>query len=102
MPVRHIPKLELTSAKRTTCRLRTFACAAEPAKHEASSDHISVPDPRPKPKVDVGIDVADYVQKNYKFYAGDAKFLSGPTENTQQLWKKLEALLIEELDKGQD
>ena len=39
------------------------------------------------------IDVRDFIQKNYKPYTGDDKFLAGPTERTQRLMAKLEARL---------
>ena len=46
------------------------------------------------------IDVRDFIQKNYKPYTGDDKFLAGPTERTQRLMAKLEALMAAEREKG--
>lgn len=46
------------------------------------------------------IDVGAYVARNYKPYAGDSSFLSGPTENTKALWSQLEQLCALELEKG--
>ena len=46
------------------------------------------------------INVRDFVQKNYTPYDGDASFLEGPTEATDILWGKLQALQKEERAKG--
>ena len=46
------------------------------------------------------INVREFIQKNYKPYDGDEAFLSGPTENTNKLWDKLQALQKEERAKG--
>ncbi len=46
------------------------------------------------------IDVRDFIQKNYKPYTGDDKFLAGPTERTKRLMAKLEALMAAEREKG--
>ena len=46
------------------------------------------------------IDVRDFIQKNYKPYTGDDEFLAGPTDRTQRLMKKLEALMAAEREKG--
>ena len=46
------------------------------------------------------IDVRDFIQKNYKPYTGDDKFLAGPTDRTSRLTKKLEALMAAEREKG--
>ncbi|HIX06647.1 MAG TPA: formate C-acetyltransferase [Candidatus Fournierella pullicola] len=46
------------------------------------------------------IDVRDFIQKNYKPYTGDDKFLAGPTGRTRRLMKKLEALMAAEREKG--
>ena len=46
------------------------------------------------------IDVRDFIQKNYKPYTGDDKFLAGPTDRTQRLMAKLEALMAAEREKG--
>ena len=47
-----------------------------------------------------GIDVRDFIQKNYKPYDGDESFLAGPTEATTKLWGKLQELQKEERKKG--
>lgn len=36
------------------------------------------------------IDVRDFIQQNYTPYEGDKSFLSGPTDKTKTLWKKLD------------
>lgn len=46
------------------------------------------------------IDVRDFIQKNYTPYEGDASFLAGPTDRTNVLNKKLEALFAKEREKG--
>ncbi len=46
------------------------------------------------------INVRDFIQKNYKPYDGDEKFLAAPTENTNMLWAKLQELQKEERAKG--
>lgn len=46
------------------------------------------------------IDVRDFIQKNYSPYAGDADFLSGPTNRTKQLNEKLNNLLTKERENG--
>ncbi|HZK32517.1 MAG TPA: pyruvate formate lyase family protein [Corynebacterium sp.] len=37
-----------------------------------------------------GIDVRDFIQRNYRPYDGDASFLAGPTEKTLRTWRHLE------------
>jgi formate C-acetyltransferase len=37
-----------------------------------------------------GIDVRDFILRNYTPYEGDAAFLAGPTEKTLRLWDHLE------------
>ena len=37
-----------------------------------------------------GINVRDFIQRNYTPYDGDASFLAGPTEKTQRTWDTLE------------
>ncbi|MCQ9676848.1 formate C-acetyltransferase [Corynebacterium sp. BF-R-2] len=37
-----------------------------------------------------GIDVRDFIQRNYTPYDGDASFLAGPTEKTKRVWDHLE------------
>ncbi|MBU5268546.1 formate C-acetyltransferase [Clostridium cochlearium] len=46
------------------------------------------------------VNVRDFIQKNYTPYYGDEKFLCKATERTNRLWKKIEKLLIEEIEKG--
>ncbi len=46
------------------------------------------------------INVRDFIQKNYKAYEGDAEFLSGATERTKGLMKKLESLFALERQYG--
>ena len=46
------------------------------------------------------INVREFIQKNYKPYDGDEKFLSKPTENTDKLWEMLQKLQKEERAKG--
>ncbi|KAI8466439.1 MAG: pyruvate-formate lyase [Monoraphidium minutum] len=71
--------------------LRTFASsAAEPALKPADA-------PKAKP---TSIDVARYVQDNFKAYDGDATFLAGPTPATQALRKEVDDLCHLELEKG--
>ena len=43
---------------------------------------------------------ATFIQKNYKPYAGDERFLAGPTEATDKLWGILQKLQKEERAKG--
>ncbi|MGH1561763.1 formate C-acetyltransferase [Mumia sp. DW29H23] len=47
-----------------------------------------------------GIDVRDFIQRNYTPYEGDAGFLAGPTERTTALWGQLSAMFPEEREKG--
>jgi formate C-acetyltransferase len=44
-----------------------------------------------------GINVRDFIQKNYTPYLGDESFLEGPTENTASVWAKVDALIREEV-----
>ena len=46
------------------------------------------------------IDVRDFIQNNYTPYLGDESFLSGATERTQKLNKKLDELMLQERAKG--
>ena len=46
------------------------------------------------------INVRDFINKNYKAYDVDASFLSGPTERTERVSKRLKELLIAENEKG--
>lgn len=47
-----------------------------------------------------GIDVRDFIQRNYTLYNGDASFLAGPTERTEALWDILKGLLKKEIEAG--
>ena len=47
-----------------------------------------------------GIDVRNFIQKNYKLYEGDSSFLEGVTEKTKNVWDKAYALIVEEVKKG--
>ncbi|GFR39730.1 hypothetical protein Agub_g211 [Astrephomene gubernaculifera] len=85
--------------------LRAMASAAEPARAVLSCPHDPdqmphLPDNRPKPAVDTGINVQKYVQENYTPYSGSASFLAGPSERTKALWSQLEKLICKELEKG--
>ncbi|MDD6240547.1 MAG: formate C-acetyltransferase [Eubacteriales bacterium] len=46
------------------------------------------------------INVRDFIQRNYTPYDGDSSFLAGPTEATNILWGKLQALQKEERKRG--
>ena len=46
------------------------------------------------------INVRDFINKNCEPYTGEDSFLAGTTVKTQELWKKCEALIKEELSKG--
>ena len=46
------------------------------------------------------INVRDFIQTNYKEYTGDDQFLAGPTERTQSLMKKVQALFALERQYG--
>lgn len=47
-----------------------------------------------------GVDVRDFIQKNYQPYEGDESFLAGPTQDTADLYAKVKALFLEEIEKG--
>lgn len=47
-----------------------------------------------------GINVRDFIQKNYTPYEGDASFLAEPTEATTKLWQECCDLLKKERDNG--
>lgn len=47
-----------------------------------------------------GIDVKDFIQKNYTLYEGDDSFLVGTTTKTNAVWDKASSLIIEEIKKG--
>jgi len=46
------------------------------------------------------INVRHFIQQNFTPYYGDESFLAGPTPRTQNIWKKLTDLFVEELKKG--
>jgi formate C-acetyltransferase len=46
------------------------------------------------------INVRDFIQQNYTPYEGDEAFLAGATARTHGIWRKLEALFVEERRKG--
>ncbi|MBR1865360.1 MAG: formate C-acetyltransferase [Lachnospiraceae bacterium] len=46
------------------------------------------------------IDVRDFIQKNYTPYEGDDTFLSGPTQNTKDLWEQVMDLTKKEREAG--
>lgn len=46
------------------------------------------------------IDVRDFIQQHVTPYDGDHAFLAGPTERTNALWAKLQALFAQEREKG--
>ncbi len=47
-----------------------------------------------------GVDVRDFIQKNYQPYEGDESFLAGPTQDTADLYAKVKGLFLEEIEKG--
>jgi len=47
-----------------------------------------------------GIDVGNFIRKNYIPYDGDASFLAEPTEKTTALWNICKKLLNDEIKKG--
>ena len=46
------------------------------------------------------VNVRNFIQKNYTPYTGDADFLAGISTKTAAVWKKAQALIIEEVQKG--
>ncbi|GHE63048.1 formate acetyltransferase [Streptomyces longispororuber] len=46
------------------------------------------------------VDVRDFIQATYTPYDGDASFLTGPTDRTRAVWRKVCALFPEERRKG--
>jgi len=46
------------------------------------------------------VNVRWFLQQNYTPYEGDEAFLAPVTERTRRIWKKLEALFVEERKKG--
>ncbi len=47
-----------------------------------------------------GIDVADFIRRNYTPYTGGPDFLEGPTKRTRDLWKHVTNLLCQEQENG--
>jgi formate C-acetyltransferase len=47
-----------------------------------------------------GVDVRDFIQRNYTPYEGHDTFLAGPTPRTTALWQTLAAMFPEEREKG--
>ena len=46
------------------------------------------------------INVRDFIQSNYEPYEGDESFLKPATARTQNIWKQLNELFVEERRKG--
>ena len=46
------------------------------------------------------IDVRDFIQRNYEPYEGDESFLKPATARTQNIWKQLNEMFVEERRKG--
>ncbi len=47
-----------------------------------------------------GIDVRDFIQRNFTPHDGDASFLAGPTERTLAIWERLTDMFPEERERG--
>jgi len=47
-----------------------------------------------------GINVSNFILSNYKEYRGDESFLSGISQKTQKVMKKVDKLLLQEAKKG--
>ncbi len=47
-----------------------------------------------------GIDVRDFIQRNYTPYTGDDSFLTGPTARTSTIWQTLAGMFPEERARG--
>jgi len=47
-----------------------------------------------------GIDVRDFIQRNYQPFLGDASFLAGPTGRTTAMWSKISELFPAERERG--
>ncbi|KAA9089946.1 formate C-acetyltransferase [Microbacterium radiodurans] len=47
-----------------------------------------------------GIDVRDFIQRNYAPYTGDASFLTGPTTRTLSVWNHLSEMFPVERERG--
>ena len=48
----------------------------------------------------IEVNTRDFIQKNYRPYDGDASFLEGPTDATNQLWAEVQKLQKEERARG--
>jgi formate C-acetyltransferase len=46
------------------------------------------------------VNVRWFIQQNYTPYEGDGKFLAPATDRTKRIWKKLQAMFVEERKKG--
>lgn len=46
------------------------------------------------------VDVRDFIQQNYSAYEGNAEFLEGPTEATNELWAQVMDLTKQEMEAG--
>jgi len=47
-----------------------------------------------------GVNVRDFIQRNYTPYLGDGAFLQGPTDRTTALWQRLVAMFPAERERG--
>ncbi|HEY3436055.1 MAG TPA: formate C-acetyltransferase [Actinotalea sp.] len=47
-----------------------------------------------------GVNVRDFIQRNYTPYNGDSSFLAGPTERTTGIWARLLEMFPQEREKG--
>lgn len=47
-----------------------------------------------------GIDVRDFIQRNYQPFLGDASFLAGPTGRTTAMWSRISELFPAERERG--
>jgi formate C-acetyltransferase len=47
-----------------------------------------------------GVDVREFIQRNYTPYEGDESFLQGATPRTLRMWETLQPLLAQEREKG--
>jgi len=65
---------------------------------QATADRVSAESADPTPAWEgfaagpwqEGVDVRDFIQRNYTPYEGDASFLAGPTDKTLRVWDTLE------------
>ncbi len=53
-----------------------------------------------KGKWQLGIDVRDFIQRNYTLYDGNEYFLAEPTENSNKLWAQIMELTKQERENG--